>query len=244
LTQEELYSRLAKYYDSIYHWKDYKKEAQEIRRLIRRYKKSSGNSLLDVACGTGAHLSYLQSDFECEGVDISEDMIAVAKKNIPLVKLGMGNMVDFDLGKQFDVVLCLFSSIGYLQTDGEISKAISNFARHLKPGGVLMIEPFFTRSEWIDGSVHMQTNDSDSLKIARVSFSQSKPGFALFDEEYLIGEAGKGIGHVRDHHKMRFFEPEVYSKAVTAVGLNYSYLKRGLMPRRGLLVCTRPKGIA
>ena len=62
----ELYGKLAAYYDYIYHWKDYKTEVRQIKKLINEYKRSSGNSLLDVACGTGRHISYLRRDFECE----------------------------------------------------------------------------------------------------------------------------------------------------------------------------------
>lgn len=47
-----LYKELAKYYDLIYHWKNYKKETDKIKKLISRYKKSDGKALLDVACGT------------------------------------------------------------------------------------------------------------------------------------------------------------------------------------------------
>jgi len=241
MPQEKLFGKLADYYDYIYRWKDYKKEARQIKKLIQEYKQSSGNSLLDVACGTGKHISYLRKDFGCEGIDISGAMIAVAKKNLPGVEFRIGNMVDFDLEKRFDVVLCLFSSIGYLLTEGEINKAISNFANHMKSGGVLILEPWFRKSEWNDKTVHMQTYDSDSLKIARINFSHSEGDFSLVDEEFLIGERGKGVTHVRDHHRMRFFEPETFLLAMSKAGLGAKFLRNGLMPGRGLLIGTKPK---
>ena len=51
---------LAKYYDLIYSWKDYKKEVENINKLILKYKQSRGKRLLEVACGTGHHLQYFK----------------------------------------------------------------------------------------------------------------------------------------------------------------------------------------
>ncbi len=62
-------------------------------------------------------------------------------------------MLDFELGKQFDVVTCLFSSIGYVQTVPNLRRAIQNMSDHLKPGGVLMIEPWFSRTQFLPNHV-------------------------------------------------------------------------------------------
>jgi len=52
MADQAIYRDLAKYYDLIYTWKDYKKEANTIKQLIVAYKKTNGNTLLEVACGT------------------------------------------------------------------------------------------------------------------------------------------------------------------------------------------------
>jgi hypothetical protein len=135
-------------------------------------------------------------------------MLAEARRNVPGVEFVNANMVNFDLGREFDVVLCLFSSIGYLRTKKAIRETVTNFARHMERGGVLIIEPWIRRSEWKDRTVHLQTFDGDSLKIARLNFGQAEGKFSVLDERYLIAEKGKGIAYIKDRHKMRFFEPE------------------------------------
>lgn len=235
-----LYEELAPYYDQIYHRKDYGKEALKIRALIRRYQLSTGKDLLDVACGTGKHLSYLRRDFDCMGIDASEQMLAIARKSVPGVRFSIGDMVGFDAGKEFDVILCLFSSIGYLKTAGEVRKTLLNFARHLKKGGVLIIEPWLRKSEWRDGSVSAQSYDSDSVKIARVSFVWAKGALSILDEHYLIGVKGQGVRHVRDLHKLRFFEVEPSLQTLRRAGLDARFTEDSLMPGRGLLIATRP----
>ena len=44
-----MYGRSALYYDAIYSWKNYEKESNKLRQFIERYKKATGNTLLDVA---------------------------------------------------------------------------------------------------------------------------------------------------------------------------------------------------
>jgi SAM-dependent methyltransferase len=168
-------------------------------------------------------------------------MLAVARKNVPGVKFSRGDMADFDVGRRFDVVLCLFSSIGYLKTRKEISMAVANFARHLKEGGVLIIEPWLRKSEWSDRTVHMQQYESNSLKIARMSFVHAEGALSVLDERYLIGEKGKGVSYIRDLHKMRFFEVEPTLLALRKAGLDPRFTEDSLMPGRGLVIATKPR---
>jgi len=235
-SERGLYGTLAPYYDYIYHWKDYSNESDKIRRLIQRYKRSPGNSLLDVACGTGKHLSYLRKDFECVGVDSSPEMIAVAREKLPDVQFVVGDMVEFDLGRRFDVVTCLFSGIGYLRSRRQVGRAIANFSRHLSTGGLLMIEPWVRRSEWRDGSVDLQKYESDELEIARIVYGRARGNFSVLDERYVIGEKNKGILYVKTRHVLRFFEPEETLEDMRRSGLVAKYLKGSLTRRRGLLI--------
>ena len=238
--EEALYSNLAGHYDEIYHWKDYEKEVRKITMLIDQYKKSSGSSLVDFACGTGKHLSLLRKNFDCVGVDISKDMLAIAKKNAPTEEFLKGYMVDYDLHRRFDVVLCLFSSIGHLKTRSQVRKAISNFARHLKKGGVLIVEPWIRKSGWREKIVDMQTFDTDTLKIVRMNSGRAEGAFSVIDERYLVGEAGKGVSYFKSRLKMRFFEQEYVMKTLVDARLNPIFTENGLMPGRGLLIAVRP----
>lgn len=236
-----LYTDLAEYYDQIYHWKDYKKEVGKLKALIRANKRSRGNALLDVACGTGKHISYLKKDFRCVGVDASEAMLSVARRKVPGVRFVQGNMTDFDLGRQFDVVICLFSSIGHLKTKDEIRKATSNLARHLKKGGVPIIEPWIRSKQWMDKTVHLQVDDTEPLKIIRLNYSWTDGKFSFLDERYLVGKKGEGIDYLVDRHRLRFFEPEFLLSALRKAGLDASFTEESLMPGRGLVIATRAR---
>ena len=58
-----MFSKTAQYYDIIYSFKDYQAETNRIVDIINREKRSIGNRLLDVACGTGLHMDYRSKHF-------------------------------------------------------------------------------------------------------------------------------------------------------------------------------------
>ena len=176
-----MFTRSEQYYDAIYSGKDYAAEAAHIKKLIAQHKRSDGNTLLDVACGTGGHLPYLRGDFDYEGLDLDPEMLALARKRYPDVVFHQGDMVDFTLGRRFDVVTCLFSSIAYTRTEQRLRQAIANLAGHVRPGGVLLIGSFLTPQEWIPGHPHAMFVDEPDLKLARMNVSGVEGNVAILD---------------------------------------------------------------
>ncbi len=143
-----MFSQSAQIYDAVYSAKDYADEARRLKVFIAEHKRSAGNTLLDIACGTGGHVPYLRDEFAYEGVDLDPQMLAIARERNPGIVFHQGDMCDFDLGRQFDVVTCLFSSIGYAGVVEKLEQAIATMARHLLPGGVLLVGPFFSPEAW------------------------------------------------------------------------------------------------
>ena len=112
--------------------KDYEREAADLHVLIGE-QCPRARTLLDVACGTGAHLTYLRRWYEVTGVDVEPAMLEEAATRLPGVELIRGDMRSFVLPQKFDVITCLFSAIGYLQSTVELDEAIETMKRHLCP---------------------------------------------------------------------------------------------------------------
>src|SRR5690348_12680763 len=165
------YVKFAKYYEAIYSFKNYEAEARRLHELVSAFKLAPGNTLLDVACGTGSHLKFLRNDYAAEGLDLSEDMLAIARHNLPEIRFHRGDMTGFDLGRKFDVVVCLFSAIGYVRTARRMRMAIANMSRHLVPGGVLAVEPWLTPETYKPGGLHGLIVNQPELKIARMNLA-------------------------------------------------------------------------
>ncbi len=230
--REKPYKKLAKYYDFIYSTKDYKKEADQLRRLIRKYKKSPGKRLLEVACGTGGHLQYLKKDFTITATDLNLEMLEVARrKNKSGVTFKQADMVKLNLGKKFDIILCLFSSIGYVKTYSNLGKVLNNFSDHLKQGGVVIIEPWLTRAIHKIGLPNLTTYDGNNFKIARVGISKRQGNISILDMHHLIAEKGKSVEYVVERNELGLFEVNRTLKLMQEAGLRGQFLKRGLIGR-------------
>ncbi len=236
MQKQRIYKDLARYYDLIYSWKDYKKEALMIKRLISKYKKSKGNDLLEVACGTGKHIQYLKDNFSVLATDINTGMLGIARKNIKGVTFRQADIVKLNLGKKFDVIICLFSSIGYVKTYENLKKTLHNFAHHLKKGGIVIIEPWFTKSTYKVGSPHMTTYGDTDIQIARQNISRARGNISIMDMHYLVAERGKDVKYFVDRHELAMFEPKKILRFMKEAGLQAKFVKNGLMKDRGVYI--------
>jgi SAM-dependent methyltransferase len=190
--------------------------------------------LLDVACGTGRHIEHLKAHFDVEGLDLDEELLACARQRNPDVPFHHGDMVDFDLSCQFDVVTCLFSAIGYVKTLDRVEQAVTCMARHLATGGVLVVEPWFTPDDWHAPSVHISCIDEADLKIARVNTSFVDGRLSYFDLHYLIGTL-EGTEHFVERHELGLFETAEMQTAIEKAGFDVTYDPEGLIGR-GLFI--------
>jgi ubiquinone/menaquinone biosynthesis C-methylase UbiE len=235
-----MFSKSAQYYDEIYASidKDYAAEASKAHQFIQKHKQTKGKQLLDVACGTGFHASLLSKYYQVEGLDLDAKMLAVAKKKHPKIRFQQGDMTDFELNRQFDVIVCLFSSIGYVRTKPRLQKAIKTMSRHLLPGGVLLVEPWFTSEQWQPGRAFMTQVNKPDLKIVRMSYSGQRGKISTIEFQYLIGTS-KGIEHSLEIHELGLFTHKEYMDAFKAAGLNVTHDKKGL-DDRGLYIGLKP----
>lgn len=99
------------------------------------------HSVLDVACGTGILASELHSkNFEVSGIDISEDMINVARENTKGIDFKVADMEDFSFDKKFQIITCAFDSINYLTSNIKMEKTLRNILKHLDDDGVFIFD--------------------------------------------------------------------------------------------------------
>lgn len=232
-----MFSSSAHLYDAIYSWKDYAAEVHRITDLIEELHPEA-KTLLDVACGTGKHLELLREHYEVEGLDLDPNLLRAAAERNPGVELHEGDMTSFDLGKTFDVVTCLFSSIAYVETIENLRRATGSLAEHLVPGGLLIVEPFFPPSEFRPGDPWALFVDEPDLKIARMDLPAVEGRVGLLRFHYLVATSD-GIDHFEEEHRVGLFTHEDHLEAFERAGLKVSHDPEGLMGR-GLYVATKP----
>lgn len=234
-----MFRRSAEIYDFLYGGtlgRVYADDAREIDGLIRRHSPHAA-SLLDVACGTGGHLEALKATFEAAGLDVAPEMVAIARSRNPDLDIRQADMRDFDFGRTFDAVTCLFSSIGYMTTIGDLNAAIANMARHTAPGGVLLVEAWIEPDAWQDGRIALGTVESDEVTVARMSHSSRIGRVSQLPMHHLVGTA-EGIEHFVEHHEMGLFTQGEYEAAFAAAGMTVTRDGEALLGR-GVYAGTR-----
>ena len=231
-----MFSRSARIYDAIYaSVRDYPREAAELDGVIQE-RRPGARTLLDVACGTGAHLEHL-AGYQAEGLDLDPEMLEVARERLPNVVFHEADLAAFDLGKRFDAVVCMFSSIGYVQTEERLHTAVASMARHLEPGGVVVVEPWLTPDVWGDRHIGAVFVDEPELKIARMNVAEREGNVSMFDFEYLVGTPD-GIERFTERHELGLFTVDQHLDAFRAAGLEAEHDPEGPMGR-GLYVAIR-----
>ncbi|MCT2585125.1 class I SAM-dependent methyltransferase [Actinophytocola gossypii] len=230
----------AELYDLIHQGrgKDYATESAQVARLILA-EKPDATSLLDVACGTGEHLQHLSGTFpDVAGLDLSEDMLLAAKERLPDVPLHLGDMSDFDLGREFDAVTCLFSSIGHMRTTEDLETALRRFARHTVPGGVLVVDPWWFPETFLPGYVAGDVIRAPGRTIARVSHASLEGNATRMDVHYLVAANHAGVRHLAESTLITLFTRDEYEQAFRRAGWAPTYLEEG-PTARGLFVGVR-----
>ena len=232
-----MYTRLAELYDVIYAKKDYATEARLIHSVIEgcaRTPRRQRRTLLDVACGTGVHLSHLRTWYDVEGVELSPWMLNVARRRLPDVPLFQYDMRHFDLRQRFDAVTCLFSAIGYMRSVDDLERALRTMTRHVLPDGLVIVEPWFTPDGFIDGHLHADVAEGEGIKVARVAISRREGDVSMLDMHHMVASSS-GVERFFERHELRLFTHEQYVSAFAAAGLVPVFDAEGL-DGRGLYV--------
>ena len=224
-----MFSKSAKWYDLLYQFKDYQKESDNIVALLSKIHPKA-KSILDVACGTAEHDRYLSNHYEVDGIDLSEDFIAIAKKKNPGGHYFCADMIDFDLNSRYDGILCLFSSIGYVKTIKNIQKTLISFKKHLNPNGFILVEPWFGFDGWTPGTVHMLTAELEESKICRMNVSEQKGSLSVLNFHYLVGTS-EGVQHHTERHELGLFSIEEMLGAFKKSGLKVKFDEKGIAGR-------------
>ncbi len=235
-----MFSESAELYDLIYsQFKDYEGEAERIAGLIRQLHPGA-RRLLDVACGTGEHARLLSErhGFQVDGIDLEPAMVRLAAAKVPAGDFRVADMIAFDLERSYDAVLCLFSSIGYVRTLPNVERALASFRRHLAPGGVMVVEPWFAPGVLEPGRVSVNTAEAAGVQVCRMGHTQVEGRMSRLRLDYLIGRPD-GIRHAGEVHELGLFTPEEMQACFRAAGLTVDYDAVGLTGR-GLYVARAP----
>ena len=169
---------------------------QDVLSLIRK----KGGRALDLGCGNGALTAKLsEMGFDVMGLDASDDMIALARKDYPELEFLSGDACSFSLDEKADLI---FSNAVLHWIDPENQDAmLSNVYANLRDGGEFVFHAL--------GELHVgdrragKSGQKDPPQA--VSDGQPEPFFQRFDDDLRITSFfvffHRYFRHFNFHHK-------------------------------------------
>lgn len=233
-----MYRERAELYDLIYSWKDYTGEIDRLHTIIGELGIPDGAALLDAACGTGRHLAGLGEWYRTAGFDGSEAMIAIARRRLSC-PLWVADLTAFEVSEPVDVATCLFSAIGYLPDEAALRASAACFAAAVRPGGIVLIEPWFTVDRWDHGRPFAQAANSNELSVARVNVAELDGEHSVLNLHWYVVPRGGPVETFVEHHRMWLCPHATLIAAFEDAGFTTRIEPDGLMRDRGLLIGVR-----
>ncbi|GEM_PF-136307 len=199
----------AELYDALYEDKDYLSEVEFIENQFGRDKSLK---ILEIGCGTGNYLKiFNKKGYDITGVDISEEMLKVAKKKCDC-KLVQGDLRDFKTGEKYDVILVMFDVLSYVTDNEGLVKTLQNIKSHLVRGGKLIFQVWNGLGVLSDKpEKRVKEIDRENFKIIRSVSPVLRANEHIVDVNYnyrIVNNDGQKIEDFDETHSMRFFLPQ------------------------------------
>jgi len=192
-----LYNQLAPIFDMAV-GRDNEREAGFVQQALNLYVPGK-RRVLDIGCGVGRHAEHLGHSFDITGIDVSPEMIRVARLSHQKCQFTQMDMRDIRLESSFDSAICMWTTFNYLSTPADVNAFVSGVHKHLNPGGILIIdiknydhEPGYTRIHEVNTpnyniklSVHkhLVENLSEGVYIYEIRDVRESTDYFAIDQE-------------------------------------------------------------
>jgi SAM-dependent methyltransferase len=217
------YGRFAYLYDQLMEDLPYENWLKITEEYGKKYRVS-GKTLLDVACGTGElSCRFGLQGYTVTGVDLSEDMLAVAMAksqeeglNIPFYQQ---NMAELEGLEKYDYITIFCDSLNYLPTERDVIQTFEGVASHLLDNGLFL---FDIHSEYKMDHIfkdHTFTHIDENLCYIWNCFEGEFPLSVEHDLTFFVKEeTTKKYDRVEEFHYQRTFPINQYKNWLEQAG--------------------------
>ncbi len=209
----ESYSAFASVYDVLMQDVDYFAWASYIEKIFERYEWKPQN-IADIACGTGSITNILaQRGYNLIGVDISEDMLFVAREkaedmNLDVIYLQQ-DMKELILPTELDAILCVCDGVNYITREDELILFFQSVYRHLKQKGLFI----FDISSWYKLSTILANNtyaeNYEDVSYIWENYFDAERCICDFDLTLFIKEGDRYKKYQESHSQRAYHESEI-----------------------------------
>ncbi|MGG1400476.1 class I SAM-dependent methyltransferase [Bacillus salipaludis] len=203
-------------------------------RFVQDRLKENGDSgvrFLDLACGTGElSIRFAKEGFDVTGVDLSEDMLAVAQAKSEEQGMSISfyqqDMTELEGHGSFDVIGIFCDSLNYLKTEEDVLQTFSSVYQHLKPGGIFIfdVHSIFKISQIFINQT-FAINDEHVAYIWN-SFPGEFPNSVEHDLSFFVLDEKSGMYDRFDElHFQRTYPVEDYKNLLHQAGFGFEEIK-------------------
>jgi ubiquinone/menaquinone biosynthesis C-methylase UbiE len=140
------YTTFASVYDRFMSDIPYDAWCENICGWLEEYNVPANGTLLELGCGTGAMTRrFAQAGYTLIGVDLSEDMLAIAtqqlaEKEADSILYIQQDMCELELEEKVDAVISVCDSMNYLTDPMQILQVLERVNLHLAPNGIFLFD--------------------------------------------------------------------------------------------------------
>ncbi|MDG2455939.1 MAG: class I SAM-dependent methyltransferase [Bacteroidia bacterium] len=212
----------SEYYHLLYKDRNYTEAEAFMVQLSKYLKPTKDQLILDLACGKGRHSIQLNKlGANMEGCDYSLNSINYARKYDNATLTFYTHDMRDALPKQYDVILNLFTSFGYFDTDEEHQKTLQNIYDGLNQGGTFIFD-FMNVDVIIPNLVSGEVKNKEGIEfhIKREVVDGRITKYIAFEDEQEEWHYHKEKVAVLDHNKLVNMMKSIGFKVVDTFG-NY-----------------------
>jgi SAM-dependent methyltransferase len=206
---------------------EYAEWCAHVVAMIEKHARREVKTLLNLGCGGGKNAYNLKRHYRVTGLDLSNDMLANARKLNPDIELVQGDMREFSLPERFDAIL-IDDAVAYMTSREDLGRLFRAAYRHLEPGGVMIVSPDTTKETFEQNESHVTRGNAAAEGEAKtegvdVVFIENNYDPDPNDDTYealiiyLIREKGV-LRVVEDMHTLGIFAAEVWPQLLREAG--------------------------
>jgi|TARA_B100000315_G_scaffold118812_1_gene108868 ubiquinone/menaquinone biosynthesis C-methylase UbiE len=207
------FSGSAEWYDVILGKNEYEKNAKFVSQQLQKFNVKT---VLELACGSGLYLFPLKKNgFNVEGLDISKEMLDVARKRSKAIKLYQQDMTKFNTKKKNDAILILNSGLALLPNHSLIDKTIKRCQENLDENGILLIDLPNHKKE-IKESNFTQSHEEYKIPNGKIDviFRDYKKNDKWIAEWYGFVKQGNKFSQFKEYYEELIYSPQAIEKSL------------------------------
>lgn len=225
--------------------------AWEVKGVLQRLALPVGSAILDLCCGHGRHaIALAKRGYRVTGQDLSEFFLrraqADAESQGVQVRWVQSDMRHIPCQSEFDAVINLFGSFGYLENEEEDQQVLQQVQQALKPGGLFLLETMQREALLHSFAFHEINRHEDGLIVLQ------ERSFDLLSSRShaqitLLAADGQRSEY---HHSVRLYTLTELARLLNNAGLPIQAYYGGLDGRdlhltsqRQVVVCRKSNGL-